>query len=312
MSTLPAEGGGGGNVVTDRELFDHSVAPEPSPAPAPAPSEQPSPAPAPTQQQQPETTGQPGQPARDDRGRFAPQQGQPQQPPQQRPPQQQQPQQRQPEDHRVPLRELLEERERRQRIEMEHQQLMAHLQRQQQPPPGPETIFDGPDDYLQQRVMQPLRQEGYQMMLQVKDGISREMANNQFGEQVVTAALSELMKVRQTPDGDLAFRKIMASGHPYGELVKWQQQQRAHAAIGNDPQAWLRQQQQTWFNDPRVRAAMLESIRAGAGGQQQQGNGRAPNVSLPPSLSTVPGTSGRESDLGDLSSESLFAYATKP
>jgi len=58
---------------------------------------------------------------------------------------------------------------------------------------------------------------------------------------------------------------------------------------------------------------MLESIRAGAsGGQQQQGNGRAPNVSLPPSLSSVPATSGREGDLGDLSSESLFAFATKP
>ena len=35
------------------------------------------------------------------------------------------------------------------------------------------------------------------MMMQVKDGISREMANQQFGEQVVTAALQELMKVRQ-------------------------------------------------------------------------------------------------------------------
>ena len=106
----------------------------------------------------------------------------------------------------------------------------------------------------------------------------------------------------------------MSTGHPYGALVKWQQQQRAHAAIGDDPQAWLRQQQQAWFNDPRVRAAMLESIRSGANGgqQQQQGNGRAPNrhtsaLALRPCRRHPAGRG-----LGDLSSESLFAYATKP
>ncbi len=218
----------------------------------------------------------------------------------------------------MPLRELLEERERRQRIEAEHQQLMNHLrQQQQQPqqPAGPETIFDGPDEYLNHRVMNPLRQEGMHMMMQIKDGISREMANQQFGEAAVTAALQEMLKVRRTPEGDFAFQQIMQTGHPYGALMKWQQRQRAVNAIGNDPNAWLRQQQQAWFNDPRVRAAMLESIRSGAGGGQQQpqqgGNGRAPVVNLPPSLSTVPATSGREGDLGDLSSESLFAHATR-
>jgi hypothetical protein len=218
----------------------------------------------------------------------------------------------------VPLRELLDERERRQRIEAEHQQLMNHLrqqeqQRQPQQPAGPDTIFDGPDEYLQRRVMNPLREEGYQMMLKMKDDMSRDRANEQFGEQVVTSALQELLKVRHTPEGDFAFRQIMATGHPYGALVKWQQQQRAQAAIGNDPQAWLRQQQEAWFNDPRVRQAMLESIRAGAGGgqQQPQGNGRAPLVNLPPSLSSVPATSGRDSELGDLSSESLFNHAIR-
>ena len=216
----------------------------------------------------------------------------------------------------MPLRELLDERERRQRIETEHQQLLRERQQRQQPqqPQGPETIFDGPDEYLNHRVMNPLRAEGMHMMMQIKDGISREMANQQFGEAAVTAALQEMLKVRRTPEGDFAFQQIMQTGHPYGALMKWQQKQRAVNAIGNDPQAWLKQQQQAWFNDPKVRAAMIESIRSGGGGQpqpQQGGNGRAPIVNLPPSLQTVPSTSGREAGLGDLSSESLFAHAIR-
>ena len=309
MSTLPVDGGGDGSVVTDRELFDHATgptpsSPEPTPAPAPDPTEGLPPSPA------------PGQPVRDDRGRFAPQPGQPQ-PQQQQRPQQPAQQQRQPEDHRVPLRELLDERERRQRIEAEHAQLVAHFQRQQQEqqpkqPPGPDNIFDGPDDYLTNRVMNPLRQEGYTMMLQVKDGISREMANQQFGEQEVTEALQELLKIRQTPHGDFIFRQVMATGHPYGALVRWHNSARAQAAIGNDPQAWLRKQQEAWFYDPKVREAMINDIRQRQGGRQQTGaQGGSPSVvQLPPSLQTVPTTSGREA-LGDLSSESLFNYATK-
>jgi hypothetical protein len=305
MSTQPADAGGGGDtVVTDRQLFDHATepapSPEPSPAPSPAPTEGTQPSPAPSQAPAPDAGGM----QRDPQGRFAPK------PP---PPKQgaQQPQQRQPEDHRVPLRELLDERERRQRIEAEHQQLMAHLQRQQQPqqPAGPETIFDGPDEYLQHRVMEPLRQEGWHMMMQMKDAMSRDRANEQFGEEAVGAALQELIKVRRTPEGDLAFRQIMAAGHPYGALMKWQQMQRAQAAIGNDPQAWLRQQQQQWFYDPKVREAMINDVRQ-KHAAQQGGQGRQP-VSLPPSLSSVPASSGREAGLGDLSSESLFAYATK-
>ena len=134
----------------------------------------------------------------------------------------------------------------------------------------------------------------------------------QFGQQAVDAALADISRIRQTPQGDFIFRQIMQSGHPYGELVKWHNQARAQAAIGNDPQAWLRQQQQAWFNDPKVQEAMAQHLRQKYAQQQQQnGSGNPPNVSLPPSLSSVPSSSGRGVELGDLSSESLFAHAIK-
>ena len=313
MSTQPADGGGG-NTITDRQLFDQAVStPDPTPSPAPSqPSQSPQtpsdaggateapvPSTRPDLQQQP--PAQAGEQPRTPEGKFAPK-GPPQ------------PQQRQPEDHRVPLREMLDERERRQRIEAEYNQLLQHIQQQQraQQPQGPETIFDAPDEYLNQRVIAPLRQEMQMEMMRRTDAQSREFANVQFGEQVVNAALADIAKIRQTPQGEFVFRQIMQAGHPYGELVKWHNQARAHAAIGQDPQAWLKQQQQAWFNDPKVQEAMAQHLRQKYAAQQQQnGSGNPPNVSLPPSLSSVPSSSGRGVELGDLSSESLFNYAIK-
>ena len=54
-----------------------------------------------------------------------------------------------------------------------------------------------------------------------------------------------MAQFRHTPQGNFVFNQIMSAGHPYGELVKWHNQVSAHAAIGDDPQAWLRQQQQS-------------------------------------------------------------------
>lgn len=305
MSTQPADGGGG-NTITDRQLFDQAVTPDPTPAPSQPPQSPTNtgdaaaaPPPSTRPDLQPQQPAQPGQQPRTPQGQFAPKQGQPQQP-----------QQRQPEDHRVPLREMLDERERRQRIEAEYNQLLQHIQ-QQQKPQGPETIFDAPDEYLNQRVIAPLRQEMQMEQMRRTDLMSREFANVQFGEEVVNAALADISRIRQTPQGDFVFRQIMSAGHPYGALVKWHNQARAQQQIGSNPQAWLRQQQQAWFNNPQVQAAMAQHLRQQHARQQQQNGSGRPDVSLPPSLSSVPSASGRSVDLGDLSSESLFAHAIK-
>lgn len=296
-------------VVTDQQLFDHATAPEPERAPEPAPQE------AAPQLEQPLTAEQVER-ARDEQGRFA------KQPPGQPQPQQQRPQQQpRPEDHRVPLSELHKERARAQRAEAEAQQMrdawmyfqqqqMAAQQRQQQPEQPLQTIFDNPDSYLNERVISPMQQWGQMEIMKVKDGMSREMAHAQFGEQAVSAALRDMESVRHTPHGDFAFRQIMAAGHPYGELIKWHNNMRMQQAIGPDPKAWLQKQAQAWFNDPIVRQKMIEDIRT----QQQQrnnGSGRPPQVQLPPSLSSIPAAASRESEQGDMSNASLYRFATK-
>ncbi len=318
-----ADPGGGGEttvtpdiVVTDRQLFDSALEnPEPQQQPEQrqqqpqqsAQQEQRSP-----QLEQRQEPQQPGEQPRNEKGQFAPRQQQPQ--PQQ-PPQAAAAQQGQQQDHRVPLRELLDERERRYRLQAEadqmrnawaqlQQQALAYQQAQQ-----PQTIYDNPEQYLHHNVMQPLRNEGHMAMLQIKDGLSREMANAQFGEQQVNAALQAMASVRYSPNGDHVFRQIMSSGHPYGELVKWFNYARAQQAIGPDPEAWLNKQREAWMNDPRVQAEVMRRQQQQL--QQRQQRGGQPNVQLPPSLSSLPASSGRVDQGGDMSDASLFAFATR-
>jgi len=311
--------GGEATTITDRQLFDHANA-DPTPATPPSPSQPsqspsdtggdtgaPPPSTRPDLQQQPEQQQQPGQQPRAPDGKFAPKQ------------QGQQPQQRQqPEDHRVPLRELLAERDARQRLEAHAAELTrAVMELQQRTDPNrraqqqqePETIFDNPDQYLNTRVMDPLRQEASRYMMQMKDGLSREFANTQFTQPVVDAALAAMAQFRHTPQGNFVFQQIMSAGHPYGELVKWHKQVSAYSSIGADPDAWLKQQQQKWLDDPNAQRAMMERLRAR---QQQNGaQGNPPNVQLPPSLSSVASTASRTEAPGDLSSNSLWSFANR-
>ena len=314
MSTEPAGGTISGNstdtnTITDRQLFDHAIStPDPTPAPDTSQPSSSQPSSTPSQGQaseQPASTRPdlqqgaqtPGQP-RDPQGKFAPK-----------------PQGQQGQQHNVPLAELLKERDARQRLEahaseltravMDLQQRLSPQQPQQ--PQGPETIFDDPRAYLDQHVMQPLRQEGQMYMMKIKDDVSRTQANMQFGENEVNAALTDMGRIRQTPQGNFVFNQIMQSGHPYGELVKWHRTVRTQQAIGANPQAWLRQQQQAWAENEKVQDYVMQ-MRAKRLGAQK---GNPPNVQLPPSLSSVRSSSGRMDNGGDLSSSSLYDFATK-
>ena len=313
MSTEPAGGTISGNssdtnTITDQQLFDHALnSPDPTPSTSSPPSAEPSLPPSqgaqaserpastrPDLQQGAQTPGQP----RDPQGKFAPK-----------------PQGQQGQQHNVPLAELLKERDARQRLEAHAQELtraVMDLQQrlspqQPQQPQGPETIFDDPRAYLDQHVMQPLRQEGQMYMMKIKDDVSRTQANMQFGEQEVNAALQDIGRIRQTPQGNFVFQQIMQSGHPYGQLVQWHRQARAQAAIGANPQAWLRQQQQAWAENAKVQDYVMQMRAKRLGAQKAS----PPNVQLPPSLSSIRSSSGRMDNGGDLSSASLYDFATK-
>ena len=94
-------------------------------------------------------------------------------------------------------------------------------------------------------------------MMKIKDDLSRDRPTA-ITAWKMNAALRTDAGDPAHAAGQLRLQQIMQSGHPYGELVKWHRQARAQAAIGADPQAWLRQQQQEWLDDPK------EQLHAGA------------------------------------------------
>jgi hypothetical protein len=308
-SALP-EDSGDEIVVTDQDLFEDATDKESEPVPERA---------APPEREEP--AAPPPSRARDDQGRFVAQQQRQAQPPQ-LPPQPQAPPPMAPprpqpapppQAHTVPIQTLLDERERRQRAEMQYAQMQAMLQQQQrqQPPQDPNELFSQPQQYLQQNVMQPLMQMLQRGRMEERENWSRAQATQQFGKKMVDDALAKMAEVRMTPEGDWAYQQIMASPHPYEALVSWHRRDRALSAIGNDPDAWLRNQQQAWVRDPNAQRAVFEHVRQLQAQQRQGGQAPPAPVNLPPSLSSVPQAASRDDDVGELTTDSLYRFATR-
>lgn len=211
-------------------------------------------------------------------------------------------------DHRVPLRELLDERERRQNESAHRQRLEAQLaefmaKRDQAKPP---EFWDDPNAHLEHRLA-PVRQNIDRSVNQVREDFSQLYANDKYGEEAVRAAYSEMEKVVQRfgpnhPD----YIRVMQSSHPYGELVKWHQSNQTLAKVGGDLDAFLAKRDEELVNDPVFMAKIAEKLRANGGAVQAKS---ASNVQLPPSLNRAAAAMSRTAEDGDLSNDSLYRHA---
>lgn len=319
--TANTEDGGDDIVVTDKELFESAVSDAPASEPEP---------------QGRETDGQP----RDEHGRFATKTGEPPvstEPPKTEPPataaQTQQPPVTEPPkdqpENRVPLRELLDEREKRQsweskynseipalRQQVEHLSRLVGQQRQQPPVPPkdpaapPPNLFEQPEEYLNTWAapwVEALQGAG-QRIDRVNHFWSHKFATEKHGEDAINAAAAELTTLVRSGQGQHEYQRIMSSPDPYGELMAWHNDVKVKREVGNDPKAWLDKQLEERMRDPAFQAKVLELARATAT-QQPPANGGRPNVQLPPSLSSVPAAAGREADAGSLNDEDLYRHA---
>lgn len=269
---------------SDKELLQDSFTTEPT-------------GPAPDETVEVEVTDSPSDRPRDDQGRFveAPQ------------PPAAEPESVTTGDHRVPLRELLDEREKRQAAALESERLrqqnehMSRLLMQpqfvqpqqpqgQQQPAGPEpSIWDNPEAYLAARI-NPYWQQAQAEIMQIreqlfaeKEAMSRERAIDKFGDEAVDAAFNDLAQHMQAGHALHDYARIMQSPHPFGELMRWHQTQVNEREVGGDLNGWLERKLEERMNDPAFQAKVIERARSGS--QQQQGGS---TVKLPPSLSRAP------------------------
>lgn len=132
-------------------------------------------------------------------------------------------------------------------------QLMeANRPQQQQEPPD---FFANPEQAMQQ-FMRPVLQriEG------MSEAMSRQFAVRDHGADTVQQAYSSLeQRMASDPAAQGEYARIMRSGDPWGELVRWHKREQAMAEIGTDPDAYK----------AKVREQLLAELQNG-GGQQQQ------------------------------------------
>lgn len=204
--------------------------------------------------------------------------------------------------HRVPLRELLDERDRRQALERQIEAMKAQL-------PKPEAakapeFWEKPVESVDHRVaaaIEPLQQA----LVQQQEAFSRARAEDKFGADAVTDAFNALQSRFAAGDPSARFdhQRIMSAPHPYGALVEWHRQQKAISEFGVDPDAY----REKLLSDPAFLAKALERAQDSAKQAQPvvQMPTAAPRRGLP-SVSTMGAAAAIGASEDDLDDDALF------
>jgi hypothetical protein len=214
-----------------------------------------------------------------------------------------------PQDRRVPLRELLDERDKRNELKRERDELqrqLAELQRQAQPPqplPDPYADPQGYVDQALQRTQQQLEQQFQKRFI----AASFAEVGEQHGERFRSALEYADAQIN---NGDLRLKEqIINAPNPGRALMNWYAQQEVIREVGTDPNAYRQKILDEALSDAAFRQKAMEAWRAQA---QAPAAGRPATVtSLPPSLNRM--TAAAPNGVADdqpLSDRELFKFAT--
>jgi hypothetical protein len=279
------------NTVSEESMYDAAIAPDPTPE-------------AEVREER----------ARDEKGRFAKEeqvvyQGDTYSGEKEAPVAEAQPVQPQAEkvDHRIPLTELLSEREKRQSeqrqreaLQRELDQLRQQMQPQKQPEPVPDQ-FANPEAYNQyweQRIAE--QQQSVDQRFRAQEAnFSLRLAHMQHGE-VFEEAYQALLDRAEKGDRAAA-QQVANSPDPGRTLIDWYKREQVIAQVGTNPEEYVQKKLEEALSDPEFLAKALERARGVAATQPTQ-------VKLPPSLNKATSAS-RSDDTADLSDRGLYHHA---
>lgn len=217
------------------------------------------------------------------------------------------------EDHRIPLRELLDEREKRQQIQAQFEAMQQQIAWQQQQEAQAQQqqaaeqqemvdIFENPEFY--QQAIQQMPQYVNQMVNRQMAMLRHEMTGNMSLALAKQADPETFDKAWDTlasrcGQGDNTWRaQILQSVDPGGTLVKLYKDSSIKEAVGDDPEEFFNSKLEEKLNDPEFLAMALERARGAASAQPNR------RVKVPTSMSKV-GTGGTPTS-GGMSSQELW------
>jgi hypothetical protein len=206
-------------------------------------------------------------------------------------------------DHRIPLTELLNEREKRQNAERQReavQQQLWQLQQQllaQQQPAEPIDIFANPEAYTA-RVEHTMEQR----LKAMEGNFSLRLAHYKHGE-LFGEAWQEMTSRTQAGDDSMR-QQVLASNDPGEALVTLYQREKVVKEVGPDPIAYKSKILEEALKDPQFLAKAMQTARQTAGASPTNNK-----IDLPPSLNKV--ASAHSGEDGDDSDSSVFSYAIR-
>lgn len=211
--------------------------------------------------------------------------------------------------NRVPLSELLEQRERRQAAERKaeeaerrYQELERQLRQSQQPRTPPPDVLENPQAFAG-HLEQAMEQRFRGMMVNMSFDMVRE--SNPTGFQAAWGALQD-----QIRSGNSRIRdEIISSPNPGSALMRWHQREETIRQIGDGGlDAYRQRTLDEAMKDPNFRTRAMEAWRTEA--QQTQTSASSPPPSIP-SLNRTTGAS-RQLDQSAVSGAELFEAASAP
>jgi hypothetical protein len=203
-------------------------------------------------------------------------------------------------DHRIPLTELLNEREKRQaaeRARQEYEQQLYQLQQQlqqYQQPKEPIDIFADPQAYTQS-----IEQTMTERMRAMEGNFSLRLAAYKHGD-TFTEAFQDVMA---RPFNDPMRQQVINSPDPGETLVQLYQRERTIKEVGTDPTAYKSKVLEEALKDPEFLARAMQSARQTASAQPNN------KIDLPPSLNKV--AAAHTGDHDDASDHGVYSFATR-
>ena len=220
---------------------------------------------------------------------------------------------------RIPLSELLDERDRRRAAEDRLQQYEARERQQQQQPIDP---IMRPDEYFDKRfneALDPIRRQFTMQIAAAHKALAVQIHGAEAVEEAQKAFDLEVQQGRMHP---LDNARVFSQPNPFQAAVEWNNQRKFAAEVGNDPKLYRDRILTEALADPEFLGRALEAARAQAAGrpvtvapQQRRASaapaqvaGRAP---LPPSLNRQGPPGGAPTPaLGEMDDADLYSEMT--
>jgi len=203
------------------------------------------------------------------------------------------------------------ERREKQWAEERAQMMRAITERTAPPQPNVQAQPEVDEDPLSSMVADPVAWAEKQFASRVTPIEQREfetrmhfssrLASIDYGKETVSAAKTALEQAvaAGTLNEKTVEAQLRASPDPWGDIVKWHQQNTVISEVGNDPAAY----------EAKVRAKILAEMQGTAPAQQAApATGAAPTIQAPPSLLRAAGNAGIAHG-GSITEEDIFNSA---